>query len=69
MDRIQPIGPHEHEVPRVDPVRPRQVSREERERRRREQERRERERREREAQQPAPEDGGDDGRPHVDVRA
>jgi hypothetical protein len=69
MDRIQPIGPPEHDVPRVDPVRPRQVSREERERRRREQERRERERRERGAEPLPPEDGGDDGRPHIDVRA
>jgi hypothetical protein len=68
MDRIDPIGPREPDVARVDPVRPRQVLREERERRRREQERRERERREAERQAP-PEDPDDDGRPHVDVRA
>jgi hypothetical protein len=72
MDRIQPIGSPEHDVPRVDPVRPRQVSREEREQRRREQERRERERRAAEADLLAPEEGdeeGNEGGPHIDVRA
>ena len=69
MDRIDPIGPRDPDVARVDPVRPRQISREEREeRRRREQERRERERREAE-RQAAPEGPDDDGVPHIDVRA
>ena len=69
MDRIQPIGPQERDVPRVDPVTPRQVSREERERRRREQERRERERRQAEGLNPVEPSDDEDGLPHVDVRA
>jgi hypothetical protein len=68
MERIDPIGPREPDVARVDPVRPRQISREERERRRREQERRERERRRAEADLVAPEEG-DEGGPHIDIRA
>lgn len=69
MDRIDPIGPRDPDVQRVDPVRPRQVSREEREQRRREQERRERERREAERQSPPELADDDEGGPHIDVRA
>lgn len=68
MDRIDPIGPRERDVPRVEPIMSR-ITPEERERRQREQE--ERRRREQEQQELGLPDGSeqdDDGQPHVDIR-